>query len=558
MESNNHYGQFKSLFENNIEATYMINDHKKFTLVNKKTEELTGFSRDQLLDMTFDKLIIDEDISFVINAYYSALSGNIEEFDCRLLRSDNKTIEIRVKIFPVDLNRSEMGIWGIAKDISTIKNMQSNKDFYKHLTLLPGRDYIYEYFKKIFPYEIEKEMGCLFIDIDHFSEINDYYGYEKGDQLLTSIAKNLRNSVRPKDIVVHDSRDKFIIILKGIGQNKIDKIIDRIKNSIEKSYLINNNNIYISVSIGISTYTNSKNNVDKLLKNANAAMNFVKKLGGNNYLFYSSELDDNLKDKIKMQSDIIKGIKNSEFMVYYQPQVDIKTEKIIGLEALARWKHPDYGFISPDKFIRLAEERNLINYLGKYLADYALKEFKKLLNLNNPNLKLAINFSRKQLYDSNFIDEFIKLVNKYNIPYQNLEIEITESMIMKLEFALPILLRLKKLGIKIAFDDFGTGYSSLSLLGELPLDSLKIDATFMKNIGQQNKKKNLLKIITDLGHNFDLLVLAEGVEHKYEVDYLEKIDCDQVQGYYYSKPKPFVEMKKILKNSKAIAGVEKI
>lgn len=396
----------------------------------------------------------------------------------------------------------------------------------------------------------ETIIGVLFIDLDSFKEINDTMGHDSGDELLKLVAERLKNNIRKSDTVSRFGGDEFLIMLTNLKTaTDIIKIAETIIGLFKNPFSVNNQEIFITASLGISVFPIDGDAPEALIKNADMSMYFSKEQGKNLYTFYSRNLNESVIQKTKLTNHLYRALEKKELALYYQPQIDIKTKKIIGLEALVRWLHPELGIILPSVFIHISEETGLIHPIGEWLLKTACQQNKEWQDLGYPAVKMAVNLSVEQLRNPNLVHLVQNVIEETGLQAQFLELEITEGVTVKEpNKIIKILNDLKELGVKIAIDDFGTEYSSLSRLKDLPVDRLKLDMQFIKDISSSDKDEEIINIIIQLGKNLGLKVIAEGVETETQLKYLENHHCDEIQGYYFYKPMTKEEIEVIFRN----------
>ena len=396
--------------------------------------------------------------------------------------------------------------------------------------------------------KLKKELAIMFIDLDRFKKINDSLGHDIGDKMIQVVGERLKRNIRKGDIVARLGGDEFLLMMRNIEQYEdILAEAGRILKILDDPIVIAEHTLYTSASIGISRYPADDLTATNLLKYADTAMYKAKDEGGNNFQFYASEMTDIAYEDVVKERDLREGIKNKDFEVYYQPQIDLKSEKIVGVEALVRWKHPVVGILSPDMFLPLAEKTGLINELDLWVMETAIREVSLWYEADLDPGVLALNVGMTQLEYPSFIAEIKKNLKMYDLDPKYLEVEILETEVMKNpEKVIGILESLHLLGISIAIDDFGTGYSSLSHLKRLPIDTLKIDKSFITDIPHNEDAIVIVNTMIALAESLRLKVLAEGVESKAQKDFLHSHGCHTVQGYYYSKPLNRLEMKAML------------
>lgn len=389
-------------------------------------------------------------------------------------------------------------------------------------------------------------VAIMFIDLDRFKHINDSLGHKTGDEVLRIVAERLTSHVRKQDTVAHQSGDEFMVVMEELHQpqdaaNQAHHFLEGLTHPME----VDNQELYIGASIGIAMYPQDGTDVDTLVRNADAAMYEAKAQGRNTYRFYTQQLTESARERVSLDSRLRRALEQEEFIVYYQPQIDLASNKLIGCEALIRWQHPDEGMISPARFIPMAEESGLILPIGEWVLHQACQDMASWRKQGFDAGRVAVNLAGRQLNQSN-LDSFVECTLKQTgCKPQWLELEVTENFLMqKSQNSVMILENLQKMGIELAIDDFGTGYSSLSYLKSLPIDKLKIDQGFVRDITTDPNDEAIVCAIIALGHSLQLKVIAEGVETEAQKNFLYFKGCDQSQGYLHGRPMPadeFVE-----------------
>ncbi|WML34739.1 ABC transporter substrate binding protein [Clostridium sp. OS1-26] len=414
--------------------------------------------------------------------------------------------------------------------------------YYDNLTSLPNKiSFVGELDKAIDYSNKTGEKGAvLFIDLDNFKRVNDTLGHHYGDRLLKVVADRLETIIDKSHILYRLGGDEFLVLMKNVENKKpIINTCKKIINNFRNHFEIDGKQIFTTVSIGISLYPNDGLDSNSILKNADTAMYRAKDLGRNRYEFYDIEMFNEVLKKSQIEKGLRDAIIKNEFQLYYQPQIDCKTKKIKGMEALLRWKSNDFGFVSPAEFIPIAEETSLIVPIGQWVLKTACKQAKQWLDFGYNLGVIAVNVSIVQLQHPRFIHIVKSALIDSNLPPKLLEIEITESVLMQcLDYNITILNELKRLGINISLDDFGTGYSSLNYLRILPINNLKIDKSFIDSIHLNSGDKEIADGIIQLAHKMNLNVIAEGVEWEDQFQILQSLDCEMVQGYLFSRPIP--------------------
>lgn len=381
-------------------------------------------------------------------------------------------------------------------------------------------------------------IAVLFIDLDRFKNINDTLGHEYGDLVLKHISNQMKKNVRKVDTISRQGGDEFTIILNNISnQEEVISLVKQIQTTVSSPFTIKGQELYVSMSIGVALYPRDGNTEDELMKHADMAMYHAKSMGENNYTFYSSQLNEAISRKIALESGLRRAITNDEFYLYYQPQVNLKTGKIVGMEALIRWNSPHAGIISPTEFIPLAEETKLIIPIGKWVLYTACKQAKVWYDSGHTHLKLAVNLSPLQFLHEDLVDTISNVLKETGLNPECLEIEITEGVsVYDAEDAIIKMQALRDLGIRISLDDFGTGYSSLIYLKRFPINAMKIARPFIRDITINSGDKALVKAMISMSHSLGLSVIGEGVETAEQLLLLKELQCDEIQGYIFSKP----------------------
>jgi len=459
-------------------------------------------------------------------------------------------IAVRVSSSPMyDEKKRPLGMVYAFNDLTEIINIHRKISFvatHDALTKLPNRilfqDRIQQSIVKANRESLQ--FAVLFIDLDGFKKINDAMGHHYGDELLQLVADSLSQWVRKSDTIARWGGDEFVVLLENLASlSDAADIARKIVDGLANSMLINQQEVFVTSSIGISLFPEDGEEANTLIVKADAAMYSVKKQGKNGFCFYSQKLKNQAKEKLILEVEIRKAIEHDEFEMYYQPQIDLMTKKLIGTEALIRWNHPIRGFISPDEFIPLAEEVGLIVDLGGWVITTVCLQLKSWQLKELDNFKVAINLSTQQFVDKDLVRFITSEINKYGLSSKVIQLEITESMMIQdIDQVINILDNLKTAGISIAIDDFGTGYSSLEYLKRLPIDKLKIDKSFIDSIHNNKDDANIVQAVIALGHNLGMEIIAEGVENNEQADFLQEKSCDYAQGYLYSKALPAQQM----------------
>lgn len=493
----------------------------------------------------WNMFIHEEEREFVKETLESYLTGKIDTLsvECRVRKNHKEYIWILLR---------GKGIWndsgipvrvaGSITDITERKLSEQkiyNLAYYDNITGLPSRTYLIEELHTLTELSLEKDKNFVvfFIDLDNFKQVNDTLGHDLGDLMMKKLAIHLQEVIGDS-LCARFGGDEFIVIREFNSEvDNISEISKNMVSSFNKPWAINNHEFYVSVSIGVSIFPIHGTDPNDLIKNADLAMYTAKSLGKNTYAIYNPLMRSNLLDSLHWEKDIIKGMEQDEFIVYYQPQISVDSETCIGAEALVRWKHKEKGFIPPNEFIPTAEESGLIIKLGEIIIEKAVKQLRYWSDNSVNVVPISINLSPLQFQQQNFIQFIDQILHKYNISPSMIGFEITESTALKdINQTIETIRILNKMGINVALDDFGTGYSSLTYLKQLPISHLKIDKSFIKDIHVDLREASIVLSIITLAHDLSIKVIAEGVENIEQYVILKDFACDEIQGFYFGRP----------------------
>ena len=546
---------FETLFEKSSDGISILKDGK-FIQCNETIVEILRYkTKDEILNLHPSDLSPEFQPDGRASSEKAeemmrmAIENGSNQFEWMHKRSNGETFWAEISLTPIILNDAQV-IYVICRDISEKKVAQKmlmeQKDIlyyqahHDSLTSLPNR----MLFNERLEYGLEKakhkktKLALLFIDLDQFKQINDSLGHEIGDRVLTVVAERLKAKIRKKDTLARLGGDEFVIIMEEYKKIKdLSSVAEKILEVLIQPIHVEGQTLYISCSIGISLYPKDDIYADNLLKYADAAMYKAKDEGRNNYQFYRTEMTNLAFERIIMKAGLRQALDNEEFIVYYQPQIDARSEKLIGLEALVRWNHPDIGLMPPVKFISLAVESGLIVEVDRWVMRTAMNQLQEWYKDGLSPGILALNLTLTNLNQENYLQSLNECIVKNDFEPSRLELEITEGEVMeKFEDAIIKLQAISDMNIRISIDDFGTGHSSLSYLKKLPVHKLKIDQSFIKEIPYNEEDAAIVKTIIALAKNLNLDVIAEGVETNAQKEFLVKNGCTRMQGYYYDKP----------------------
>lgn len=480
-----------------------------------------------------------------------------EDFHDLILKSDgeNRSIYYAVSGRPIfDEDGTFYGYRGIGKDVTRQREADNQIQYlarHDALTGLPNRILFSETLVQTLHNSARhrRRFALLFIDLDRFKDINDTLGHQAGDQLLHEMAQRLKETLRGGDFVARLGGDEFVVLLPEIEIGNDAAIVARkLLAALTKPIVVHGQECRVSASIGISEYPTDAKDEHALMKNADIAMYHAKEQGKNNFQFFSESLRTQSLERLALENSLRKAIEHDEFLLHYQAKLDLKTNRITGVEALLRWRHPDLGMISPAQFIPLAEDTGLIVPIGKWVLQTACAQSVAWIEAGLPPVCLAVNLSARQFSDENLLSDIAQTLQVTGMQPGLLELELTESMVMQNhDRAILILSELKRIGVRLAIDDFGVGYSSLAQIKNFPIDTLKVDRSFIRDLPDSSEDCAITQAIIAMAQTLSLTVVAEGVETQAQEDFLRGIACDETQGFHFSRPVPSEEFAQLLK-----------
>jgi diguanylate cyclase (GGDEF)-like protein/PAS domain S-box-containing protein len=476
------------------------------------------------------------------------------DFEVKYVAPDGAVRYIVVSGRPIfDKQGALSGYRGVAKDISERRLGEEQIQalaYYDALTSLPNRRLFAQHVERALAQarRESRRLAVMFIDLDRFKNINDALGHEAGDQLLCEISRRLRQCSREGDTISRFGGDEFVLLAEDLNDTDGASVIARkVLAAVARPVTIGNAEHSVTASIGISMYPDDGADQQTLMKHADVAMYAAKGQGKNTFQFYSETTDVHTSDRLMLESDLRKALQNQELVVHYQAKIDLQSRAVTGVEALLRWRHPQLGLLPPDQFIPLAEESGLIVPIGKWVLRVACDQIAEWEKMGVGRFPVAVNLSPRQFYDESLVADVTQILKETGVDPTLLEFEITESMVMhQTDRAVALLTQLKETGIRLAIDDFGTGYSSFSLLKRFPIDTIKIDRSFIHGVPTDAENGVLTSAMIAMGEALHLKIVAEGVEEQAQITFLQKLDCDEVQGFYFSKPVPAEEIVSLL------------
>jgi len=552
--------RYSSVFRDNFAVMLLIDpDSSAIVDANPSACEFYGYDHEQLLAMTMPEINVLNGEKEAREIEEARLL-NRNHYDFRQQLKNGEVREVEVYSGPVQIQGRKL-IYSIVHDVTDRKRAEEQIQhlaFHDALTELANRALLEDRLTLSLAEAArnQKQGTLIFIDLDRFKVINDSLGHHLGDRLLQEVGKRLKGLARKTDTICRTGGDEFILLLPGIdGGTNAAYFANRILDSFALPFELEGREVFISPSIGISLFPGDGEDSVTLIRNADAAMYLAKQQGRNNFQFFKPELTNLAQQRLILESDLRHALLEKQLQLHYQPQVDATTGVLIGVEALVRWPHPTQGWISPVRFIPIAEECGLIESLGYWVLHTACTQNKAWQESGYPPIRMAVNVSGRQFQQANFIETVDRVLAETGLDPRFLEVEVTENIIMEnVEETVQTLNSLKARKISLAIDDFGTGYSSLSYLRQFPIDRLKIDRSFVINIIQDADDAAIASAVIGLAKTLNLEVIAEGVETVEQAEFLRERQCDLLQGYYFSRPVPPQELALRLKSISPLSG----
>ena len=551
--------RFRSAFDYAPIGIALVSPNGNWLKVNHALCEILGYTQEEFLATDFHSMLSSEDLGNTLIKIHELVSGKITscQMEQKYIHKDGKNVWASWSVSSANDSESEKSNLIFQIQDITDKKLAEEKLQYEAthdaLTGLPNRAFFLQRLENALEKAHENpnhKVSVLFIDLDRFKIVNDSLGHLIGDQLLIGISERLRDCLRPADIVARLGGDEFTILVEGKHQDKeVINIAERIKEKFAIPFDLSGQEVYSSASIGILHSSENHHNSADLLRDADTAMYQAKRAGKDRHEVFDEKMFKAAKETLQLENDLRRAVGREEICVYYQPIHSLASGRVLGFEALARWKHREFGLLSPIKFIPLAEEIGLIDALGDQIMRIACSQMRELKDslIDGEDYTLNVNLSCKQFKQPNLVQNIKQILDETNFPPDKLKIEITESVFFEhKDNAVKMLNQLRELGIEINIDDFGTGYSNLSYLMQLPISTLKIDRSFIEPIKHAGSNVEIVQTIVMLAQNLGMKVIAEGVETEAQLEQLKKLNCESAQGFYFSKPMTFEETQEFL------------
>ncbi|MBS9804922.1 sensor domain-containing protein [Bacillus cereus] len=529
---------FKSLLEYNNDSIISIDSIGRVTYANPSTYEIFGYRYEELNNKFIFEFINKEYEKDFHILFKGALQGRAKQIvSKKYVHKEGYELYISLRTIPIIVNGEIVGVYIVTRDVTrqVLNEMRTEYlAYYDQLTGLMNRISCTNKLNTFLNENIN--FALVFIDLDEFHRINDTFGHKEGDKVLQKVTECLSNLKIEGMHLFREHDDQFVMLIENITKECVEAVAKSILKNISEYFVIEEEDVYLSASIGIVMAPMDGKNEKILFQRVDAALEKAKEKGKGHYYFYCSGLDCEREQRFIIENQLHRAIEKNEFFLYYQPQINIETKKIASMEALIRWENKELGFVSPNQFIPLAERTGFIIKLDEWVVNQVCQQIREWLNKGYEVVPIAVNISARHFRSITLIEMITRALNKYNVPAQLLAIEVTEGALIHKDISKRVLLQLKEQNLKIHLDDFGTGYSSLSYLKTYPIDTLKIDRSFMEGIHIDERDTNITAAIIHLAHTLELNVIAEGVEKKEQIQFLKEKNVKLVQGYYYSRP----------------------
>ena len=534
--------RYQALFEHSIDAVFLMRPDGRILSANAQASRLLGYTQSELRALGRAGLTEPDDprVAALLDDHRreGAARGEL-----KMRRKDGIWVPVEVSSTTLRDRAGKLCASLIIRDITDRKRAEEHIEYlayHDELTGIPNR----AHFQRAFEHAIAisqrqgLKSALMVVDLDRFKNINDIVGHEAGDQLLKQVASRLRTSLRDADVLARLGGDEFVILMQDASSiEAVSAVANKLLEATSRPLVIDEQEFLITASIGISTSPRDGTDLQTLLRNSDVAMYRAKESGKNGFQYFSPDMDAHGRERLSIESALGRALERREFMLHFQPKMLVSSRNVAGMEALVRWHNPEKGLMQPGEFIAIAEETGMIVPIGDWVLTEACRHGQALRASGHDNLRVAVNLSARQLHDEGFARRVSEALERTGFPAENLELEITESMVMRdAEGAIKLLQALRDTGVRIAIDDFGTGYSSLAYLKRFPIDCVKIDRSFIRDLPDDRDDASITRAIIAMAHNMKLEVVAEGVETVPQFDFLHAHGCDEIQGFLFSKP----------------------
>ncbi|MBB5173400.1 bifunctional diguanylate cyclase/phosphodiesterase [Texcoconibacillus texcoconensis] len=547
--------RYRSLYEYNSDAIFAMDLAGNYLGGNESVQKLTGYTDEELKQLSFQSLISVEDLPKSLNHFEEVKKGVPQHYECTLFNKYNQRLTFNMKNVPIYENGEIVGIYGVGKDISENKKYEKRiheMAYYDQVTDLPNRSLFNDRLSQAMKYTQKegKSLAVLFKDLDGFKPVNDTMGHDVGDQLLIEAGERFKACLKDDHTIARVGGDEFMVMLPNVTEEEAVSIGESLIAAIKKPFVLEEVTFHLSVSIGVSMYRGGEDEtVNTLTKKADTAMYYIKDRGKDNLIVYDHSMEEDTLKRVILDDNIRKALANEEFILQYQPIINVKSGETVGFEALVRWHHEQQGIISPAEFIPLAEETGLIIPLGEWVLKTACLQLKEWHEKEDSRIRMSVNVSVRQLQQrQTFIQTVKDVIEETGIDPQCLDLEVTETVLMESEQdIMDTLQALRELGVSISIDDFGTGYSSMKHLKTCAINTIKIDRSFVSDVTHSNQSRAIVKSLMLLAQQLKINTVSEGVENEEQLNRLLSENCQETQGFYFSPPVSAEEAKRFIK-----------
>ncbi|MFB5252616.1 EAL domain-containing protein [Bacillus mycoides] len=538
---------FKSLLEYNNDSIVSVDSIGRITYANPATYEIFGYRYEELKDQFIFQFINKEYEKTFQIIFKNALQGKAKQIVAKkYVHKEGYELYISVRTIPIIVNSEIVGVYIVTRDVTRQVLNEMKTEYLAYFDQLTGLMNRISCTNKLNEFlDDNKEFALVFIDLDEFHLINDTFGHKEGDQVLKKVTECLRELKIEDMHLFREHDDQFVMLIENITKECVEEVVQTILKRISEHFVIEEEDVYLSASIGIVMAPKDGMDEKMLFQRVDTALEKAKEKGKGYYHFYCSGLDCEREQRFIIENQLHRAIEKNEFFLYYQPQINIETGKIASMEALIRWENKELGFVSPNQFIPLAERTGFIIKLDEWVVHQVCEQIREWLNKGYEVVPIAVNISARHFRSITLIEMITRALNKYNVPPHLLAIEVTEGALIHKDLSKRVLMQLKEQNLKIHLDDFGTGYSSLSYLKTYPIDTLKIDRSFMEGIYKDERDTNITAAIIHLAHTLGLNVIAEGVEKAEQIQFLKEKNVKLVQGYFYNRPLSIYDVENI-------------
>jgi len=536
----------EALLENALVGIIMVRE-RKIVSCNRRFEAIFGYPNGSVPGHS-TRFLYESDETFAIfgeDAYRALSSGNAFTATLRMKRADSSPFWCELTGRALDAQNPRAGSVWIFSDVSERKNAEERAKYLSYhdaLTGLPNPSLLQDRLEQAIAFAMRAgtKVALIVVDLDRFKAINDFLGHRSGDQMLVDVAARLKDGVRTTDTVCRQGGDEFILLITNLAEpDAVVTFLGELQADFRDSFRIDDKEMTVSFSAGVAVFPEDGTDFASLQRKADMAMYQAKAAGRNTYRFFNEEMNKDAVEQITIYSGLRRGLAEGQFVVHYQPQIEVASDKLLGAEALIRWNHPDLGLVSPGRFIPIAEETGLIVEIGDWVLHEACREAVRWRQAGFTDITVAVNLSAVQFKQGNIEQSVLSALSASGLEPALLELELTESILIRdTENVLATVKRLKLMGVKLSIDDFGTGYSSLSYLKRFEVDKLKIDQSFILDLATDPEDAAIVRAIIQMAHSLGLRTVAEGVETSQLLDHLRLFHCDDAQGYFYARPLP--------------------